>query len=169
MTMTEAPLFTDVSPGPDDGAAWWMNASDGVRLRIASWGLGATKGTVLLFPGRTEYVEKYGPAAREFEARGFATITIDWRGQGLADRLLDERRIGHVGEFHDYQKDVAVMLKAARRLDLPKPYFLLAHSMGGAIGLRSVYEDLPVQAAAFSAPMWGIKIAKPLQLSLIHI
>ncbi len=163
MTMTDAPLFTDVSPGPEDGAAWWMHASDGVRLRIAAWARDATKGTVLLFPGRTEYVEKYGPAATDLAARGFATVSIDWRGQGLADRLLDDPRIGHVGDFQDYQKDVATLLKAARTLDMPKPYFLLAHSMGGAIGLRSVYEDLPVQAAAFSAPMWGIKISKPLQ------
>lgn len=163
MAMTDAPLFTDVSPGPEDGAAWWMDAADGVRVRIAAWGRAASKGTVLLFPGRTEYVEKYGPAAADLAARGFATATIDWRGQGLADRLLDDPRVGHVDAFHDYQKDVAAMMKVVRALDLPKPYYLLAHSMGGCIGLRAVYEDLPVAAAAFSAPMWGIRIAPHLQ------
>jgi alpha-beta hydrolase superfamily lysophospholipase len=29
---------------------------------------------------------------------------------------------------------------------------------GGAIGLRALYNALPVKAAAFSAPMWGIRI-----------
>lgn len=163
MTLSDAPLFTDVSPGPEDGAAYWAHASDGVRLRLAAWGRDGAKGTVLLFPGRTEYVEKYGPAATDLAARGYATLAIDWRGQGLADRFLDDPRIGHVCHFQDYQKDVAVLLKTARQLDLPKPYFLLAHSMGGCIGLRAVYEDLPVQAAVFSAPMWGIRISKPLR------
>ncbi len=47
-------------------------------------------------------------------------------------------------------------LAAARALQLPEPFFLIGHSMGGCIGLRALYEGLPVKAAAFSAPMWGI-------------
>jgi lysophospholipase len=73
--------------------------------------------------------------------------------------MLDDRRIGHVEDFTDYQKDVAAALRAARALDLPKPWFMLGHSMGGCIGLRAVMEDLPVNAVAFTAPMWGIRIA----------
>ena len=80
-------------------------------------------------------------------------------GQGLADRLLADRRVGHVGRFTDYQMDVAAMVKAARALDLPQPYYLLAHSMGGCIGLRALMEDLPVAACAFTGPMWGIQMA----------
>jgi len=53
---------------------------------VGHWTGQHVKGTVLLFPGRTEYIEKYGPAAADFLARGFATVVIDWRGQGLADR-----------------------------------------------------------------------------------
>jgi lysophospholipase len=30
--------------------------------------------------------------------------------------------------------------------------------MGGAIGLRALHDGLPVQAAAFSGPMWGIQM-----------
>jgi lysophospholipase len=145
--------------GPEDSAAYWLHAADGVRIRIAVWGRAAPGGTVLLFPGRTEYVEKYGRTAADLLARGFATITIDWRGQGLADRLFPDRRLGHVGRFADYQLDVAALVAQARALALPQPWWLLGHSMGGAIGLRAVYEGLPVRAAAFSAPMWGIRMA----------
>ena len=35
--------------------------------------------------------------------------------------------------------------------------------MGGAIGLRSLLEGLPVRAAAFTAPMWGIRLAPSLR------
>ncbi|MFL4470660.1 alpha/beta fold hydrolase [Tateyamaria armeniaca] len=163
MTLTVAPLFTDVSPAPLEGAAYWTHAADGVRIRLGAFVPDGAKGTVLLFPGRTEYVEKYAPAAGDLARRGYATFVIDWRGQGLADRLLDDNRVGHVGLFADYQKDVDAMVAAADHLKLPKPFYLLGHSMGGCIGLRSLYEGLDVAAAAFTGPMWGIQIAPHLR------
>jgi len=158
--MQPAPLFEQISEGPTDGEAFWLAAEDGVRLRIAAWGREAPAGTVLLFPGRTEYVEKYGRAAQDLLARGFATLTIDWRGQGLADRLHEERLLGHVDRFDAYQRDVAALRRAADLLDMPRPFYLVAHSMGGAIGLRALDEGLDVAAAVFSAPMWGIRFSR---------
>ncbi len=158
MDLTPAPLFTDVHPGPAGGVAHWMMTSDNKRIRVAHWPLDGAKGTVLLFPGRTEYIEKYGVTAGDLSARGLATMAIDWRGQGLADRLLDDPLVGHVDAFPDYQKDVAAMMRAARSFGLPRPYFMLAHSMGGCIGLRAVMEGIGVQAAAFTGPMWGIYV-----------
>jgi lysophospholipase len=163
MSLTPAPLFTDVHPGPDTGLAHWIETSDGKKLRVAHWTVEGAKGTVLLFPGRTEYVEKYGITAAELARRGLAVMAIDWRGQGLADRLLPDPLVGHVETFSDYQKDVAAMMRAARGLQLPRPFFLLAHSMGGSIGLRAVMEGLSVQAVAFTAPMWGIRISPHLR------
>ncbi len=158
MELTPAPFFDDVAGGPPGGAAWWVQTSDDLRIRVGMWPAATeeVRGTVLLFPGRSEYVEKYGDTARELTKRGFTILAIDWRGQGLSDRLLDDARIGHVAQFSDYQKDIAAMLRAARELDLPRPFNLLAHSMGGAIGLRAVMEGLTVQACAFTGPMWDI-------------
>lgn len=163
MSLTPAPLFTDIVPGPDTGLAHWIETSDGKKLRVAHWTFDGAKGTVLLLPGRTEYIEKYGVIAAELAKRGLAVIAIDWRGQGLSDRLMPDPLIGHVETFSDYQKDVAALMRAARTLHLPRPFFLLAHSMGGAIGLRAVMEGLSVQAAAFTAPMWGIHLAPHLR------
>lgn len=75
--MHDAPLFADVADGPEDGVAWWLTAEDGVRLRVGLWNRAASRGTVLLFPGRTEYIEKYGRAARALADRGHATLAID--------------------------------------------------------------------------------------------
>lgn len=158
-----APLYDDVAEGPEGGAAYWLTASDGLRLRVAQWGADAPHGTVLLFAGRAEYVEKYGRTAVDLLARGFATLTIDWRGQGLAQRMLAEPLLGHVGRFRDYQKDVAAMVAHARAQGLPEPYYLLAHSMGGCIGLRALIDGLPVRAACFTAPMWGIGMTPALR------
>ena len=164
MPLAPAPLYTDIYPGPDPAAAYWAETSDGVRIRLGVWQTHGARGTVLIFPGRTEYIEKYGVIAADFAARGLSSIAVDWRGQGLADRLLDEPLTGHVNHFTDYQKDVATMMRAARELNLPRPYFLVAHSMGGCIGLRAVMEGLAVQAAAFTGPMWGIYLTPHMRL-----
>lgn len=157
--MTEtAPLFTDTADAPPGGRAVWLRASDGVQIRAAVWGKG-DKGTVLLFPGRTEYIEKYGRAAADLQARGFTTLVVDWRGQGLAQRAYADRMVGHVDDFDEYQRDVDALLAFATAQGLPRPFHLLCHSMGGCIGLRSLTRGLPLASAVFSAPMWGISMA----------
>lgn len=149
-------------PGDEDrpASAFWTKAEDGVRLRLALWRSDSerTSGSVLLFPGRTEYIEKYGPVAQRLNAQGYDVLAIDWRGQGMSDRLQDDPRPGHVGDFADYQRDVVEMVVSATDLDLPRPWHLLAHSMGGCIGLAALMNDLPVETAVFSAPMWGINL-----------
>ncbi len=155
--MLDAPFFADLAAGPREGAALWFHASDGVRLRAGYWPHG-TKGTVLLLPGRSEYIEKYGPAAAELGARGYATLCVDVRGQGLADRLIDDPLKGHVAQFADYQLDMQALLALARQIGCAEPYYVLGHSMGGAIGLRSLMNGMPFRAAAFSAPMWGVRV-----------
>ncbi len=162
--MSAAPYFVGVAEGPSDGAAFWLTAQDGVRIRAGLWHAGATRGTVFLLPGRSEYVEKYGRSAGVLAQAGYATLTVDWRGQGLADRLpkdrmVKDRMIGHVGDFAEYQADMAALLEFATGRGLPQPYYMLSHSMGGCIGLRSLMAGLPFRAAAFCAPMWGIVMA----------
>lgn len=157
--LRSAPFFGGGADGPDDGRAFWFDAIDGIRLRAAVWSAGAPKGTVLLLPGRTEYIEKYGPAAADLAARGFATLAIDWRGQGLAQRLLPDARVGHVNRFSDYQLDLDALLALASDLGVPQPYYLLSHSMGGCIALRALTRAIPVRAAVFSAPMWGLRLS----------
>ncbi|MBU2956734.1 alpha/beta hydrolase [Paracoccus sp. 1_MG-2023] len=158
--METAP-FHRLDDGPQAPArAFWLRADDGVRLRAAHWAAGDARGSVLLFPGRTEYVEKYAPVAAFLNAEGFDVIAIDWRGQGMSDRLQADPRPGHVGEFADYQRDVIELMVAAGDLDLPKPWHLLGHSMGGCIGLCALENGLPVASAVFSAPMWGINLRR---------
>ncbi|SMO55789.1 alpha/beta fold hydrolase [Paracoccus laeviglucosivorans] len=165
--MTPAPFNTLPGDAPPSARTFWLQAEDGVKLRAAHWASGAAEiaGTVLLFPGRTEYIEKYRLVADDLNAAGFHVIAMDWRGQGMSDRLLPDRRPGHVGRFADYQLDVIELVVAAQELDLPRPWHLLAHSMGGAIGLAAVLDGLPVETAVFSAPMWGLKLS-PMVLRL---
>ncbi len=160
--MKAAPLHDDVADAPEGGEARWLTTCDGVRIRAALWWPAApapATGSVFLFPGRTEYVEKYGHVARHYTRAGHAVLVPDWRGQGLSARALPDRRLGHVMTFAEYQHDVAALLEFAQRRSLPEPWYLVAHSMGGCIGLRALVEGLPIRAAAFSAPMWGVQFA----------
>ena len=93
-----APFFAEVADAPEEARAFWVTALDGMRLRVTLLARGEA-GTVLLFPGRTEYAEKYGRVARDLAARGLAVVTVDWRGQGLSARLLEDAGIGHVVAF----------------------------------------------------------------------
>ncbi|MEL6169334.1 MAG: alpha/beta hydrolase [Pseudomonadota bacterium] len=159
--MEPAPFHADLAAGPGggpvNGHAVWLTTPDDVRIRAGFWP-GGTKGTVFLLCGRTEFIEKYGPTARDLAQAGYAAASIDWRGQGLADRLAADPMLGHVEKFSDYQMDLAAMITAARSTGMPEPYILLGHSMGGAIGYRALLSDHPFQGAIFSGPMWGIAI-----------
>ena len=161
--MEHAPFFAEVARGPEGGAAYWLQTEDDLQIRIGVWAPEGAKGTFLLFPGRTEYVEKYAITAAMLAKRGYASVAIDWRGQGLGERMLPNRATGHVVNFADYQRDIAAVLTAVEELGLPKPLGLVAHSMGGCIGLRALHQGLPVQSVTFTGPMWGIRITPPLR------
>ncbi|WP_179380579.1 alpha/beta fold hydrolase [Jannaschia marina] len=155
--LADAPYHADVAAGPPAARAFWATTADGVRIRVAAWTEGTT-GTVLLCPGRTEYIEKYSDAARHLAARGFATVAIDFRGQGLSPRPHHDRRVGHVNGFKEFQNDVDAALALCANLDLPRPWHILGHSMGGLIALRATMRLSAFERAVFSAPMWGLQV-----------
>ena len=100
------------------------------------------KGTVCLFQGRAEFIEKYFETVRDLRARGFAVATIDWRGQGGSERALRNPRKGHVGGFSEYQIDLETFMNEVVLPDCPPPHFALAHSMGATVLLRAAHRGL---------------------------
>ena len=158
--MEQAKYYSDIADGPETANAYWMTTDDNVRVRVGIYATNTdAKGTILLMLGRFGYMERYGRVAKNFADNGYSTAVIDWRSQGLSDRMADDPQAGHIHRFSDYQKDVAALLSAVEELELPKPYYLVGVSMGACIGLRAMLDDLPVDAAAFISPMWGIKMS----------
>ena len=77
------------NPVPEDVVTGMLKTRDGVSMRFARWHPPpGRKGTVCLFQGRAEFIEKYFETVRDLRARGFAVATIDWRGQGGSERAL---------------------------------------------------------------------------------
>ena len=113
----------------------WLAADDGVGLRAGMWRGGER--LALLLTGRTEFLEKAVIPAAELVARGYTVASLDWRGQGHSDRLIDPPQKGHVGDFADYRRDLAALLAAPELSGFGPPALTLAHSMGAAIALES--------------------------------
>lgn len=156
--MTEpAPFHADVADAPPGARALWLRTVDGVRLRAVVWH-GGERGTAIVFPGRTEFAEKYGRVIARLVARGLSVAVIDWRGQGLSDRLGANPTLGHVEDFRDYQRDVAAMLGHPAIADLPEPRHMIAHSMGGCIGQRTLLEGAHFDSAILTSPMWHLQM-----------
>lgn len=150
-----APFYAEIADAPAGARALWLTASDGVRLRAAFW-RGGARGTAIVFPGRTEFIEKYGRVVGRLTALGLSVAVIDWRGQGLSDR--SHASLGHVEDFLEYQRDVAALMSCDTVAELPEPRYLLAHSMGGCIGLRTLRERSDFCGALLTAPMWRLQM-----------
>jgi lysophospholipase len=142
---------------PEGAEEHWLEGRGGVKIRVLTApARGQPRGSVIVAPGRTEFIEKYFEVTRELQARGFAVFCIDWRGQGLSGREVENGLKGHLATFDDPVNDLSTALKL---LDdkLPRPRIGLAHSMGGGIMLRALQtRRIELDAAAFSAPMWGL-------------
>ncbi|MFO1187253.1 MAG: alpha/beta hydrolase [Alphaproteobacteria bacterium] len=145
---------------PPGGQAQFVRAGDGARLRVAVWRPASAGASVLLMPGRTEFIEKYGEVIGELMERGFAVGVMDWRGQGLSARLLSDPLRGHIDDFDTHVGDFAAMA-AGPFASLPKPWIILAHSMGANIATNILLAMPDVaRAAVFIAPMYAILTGK---------
>jgi lysophospholipase len=167
--MNAAPLH-DLRDVPVGGKAIFVSTHDGTKIRVAYW-QGGDRGTVLLLPGRTEYIEKYGRMVAKLQARNMNVVIIDWRGQGMSHRHDGRRDRGYVESFQHYQQDISAAIIASEIAALKGPRLLFSHSMGGCIGLRSLVSGLDVEGAIFSSPMWGLEASTKdkLLLSAVNI
>jgi len=114
------------------------------------------RGSFILHPGRTEFIEKYFETIRDLTRRGFVVLAMDPRGQGLSDRLVEDPLKSFVHRYHHYGEDIGFVQRELEN-HLPRPHILLGHSMGGLAVIQAVIEksaDPDILVA--SAPMLGL-------------
>ncbi|MFW0882652.1 lysophospholipase L2 [Cronobacter dublinensis] len=117
---------------------------------------------IVVCPGRIESYVKYAELAYDLFHCGFDVLIIDHRGQGRSGRLLDDPHRGHVVNFSDYVDDFERFWQQEVATGPWRKRYLLAHSMGGAIGtLFQLRNPKAFDAVALCAPMFGIIIRLP--------
>jgi lysophospholipase len=139
-------------------------AQDGLTLRAVRWVGSTPRGTVVIAPGRGEFIEKYFEVVEELLTRHFDVVIMDWRGQGLSERELANRHKGHIDDFLIYERDLVSLGRQVLEPFCPKPWFALGHSMGGAILLAHAHHGADLfERIVLSAPMidlQGIKFPR---------
>ncbi len=160
-TMTSSPEPSVLEPRFQCPESWqwqWL-ARDGYTLRYGFASLPDTrpKGVIIFLPGLSEFCEKYFELAHEALSRGYGFLVLDWHGQGLSSRYLKNPHKRHSKDFALECDDLAAVLEDCPLIEASTLLFMLAHSMGGHIGLRFLLNHPHnIKAAGFSAPMVGV-------------
>lgn len=149
----------------------YFQSREGYKIRVMGWQSSeAIKGTVLILQGFTEFIEKYEEVTVELLNKGYHVVTFDWRGQGLSHRFLDDPLRGYVDSFDAMILECYDIYETYVR-KLARPHIMLAHSMGGCIGLRLLQQEHGFDAGIFSSPMldWHSPVAVAQALSKVMI
>lgn len=147
------------NPVPSGAMTGIFKCPDGVRLRFARWEAtrAPVRGTVCVFHGRGEFIEKYFEVIADLRRRGFGVATMDWRGQGGSARMLSNHRKGYVRSYAEYERDLVQFMREVVLPACAPPYYGLAHSMGGHILLRHACQPRSLfERIVLSAPMVAI-------------
>lgn len=128
---------------------------DGRSLYCESWQADRPLGTVLIVHGFTENTLKYSELIWSLLHLRFSVIAYDQRGHGRSwhpDGVPDPS-VTHVDHFSDYVKDLRTVCDTYSEI-MPRPWFIFAHSMGGAVAsLLLEQEPALFTAAVLSSPM----------------
>jgi lysophospholipase len=148
-----------INPVPSGAKVTAFDGYDRLKLRSALWEAtrGPARGTVCIVQGRGEFIEKYFEVIADLRRRGFAIAIFDLRGQGGSERMLSNRRKGHVVAFTEYDRDLAIFIDEIVKPELPQPLIGLGHSLGGNILLRGAQDEAsPFARMILLSPMIDI-------------
>lgn len=112
-------------------------------------------GTVLIVHGFTECADKFAELIHSLLKNGYSVVAYDQRGHGRSwrDPEITDTSLTHVDRFEEYVKDLRCVCEQVLA-EMPRPWLLLAHSMGGAVSSLFL-ERYPgvFSRAALCAPM----------------
>ncbi|MCO4792912.1 MAG: alpha/beta fold hydrolase [Bacteriovoracaceae bacterium] len=127
-------LMKDVFPFYDQGQSGEFPGVDDIKIHFHSIRRGM-KRAIVIIPGRTEPTRKYAEVAYDLKDKECDIYLMDHRGQGFSGRMLVDPHKGYVKNFEDYIEDFDRFLQENVLNQGYEKIFLIAHSMGGAIGL----------------------------------
>jgi lysophospholipase len=145
------------NPAPDNAISHSVFTDDGLELRAMTGLLPEARGTVVVLNGRADFLERYFETMCDAQARGYSVASFDWRGQGGSQRQLSDRKRGYVRSFSDYDDDLRSFTTQILLKHCPKPYYVIAHSTGGNVLLRSLMHRTVFKKAVLVAPLLELR------------
>lgn len=153
--------FDDIITPPQH---WeWHHLTNHKRTLRYGIGLPARSGpigTVFIFPGLSEFCEKYYELAKELIEKQYAVAVLDWFGQGLSGRHFPKHKQKRHAESFDHDLDDmhAYLQTCKTKHHLPRPWLFLGHSMGGNLTLRyCLNHPNTADSILLSTPLLGVK------------
>ena len=138
-------------------------AADGKPLAVSRFDAERPRGTIMIVHGFTENAFKFSELTCSLLRSGWSVLAFDQRGHGRSwrDERIADISLTHVDRFDDYVSDMETVCSQTLR-DMPKPWCVLSHSMGGAV--TALYlEQHPEEfsKAVFCAPMIACSTGLP--------
>jgi lysophospholipase len=131
---------------------------NGSNIAFDVFKAGTEKAVALFLTGRAEYYLKYEHFFNDLNNAGITVFTMDHRGQGASERILENSQKGYVENFDHFIDDAAyfVQKKVLPEKKSGIPIFSISHSMGGAVSFLLENRLNLFNKMVFSSPMWGI-------------
>ncbi len=133
-------------------------------LYCVSYSADAPKGTVLVLHGFTENADKFAELTYSLLQNGFSVLSYDQRGHGRSwrdEKVKADPSLTHVSDFNEYERDLEAVCGSVLK-NMPKPWMIFAHSMGGAVtGLFLERNPDVFTRAALCAPMIAANLGMP--------
>ena len=142
----------------DSGKEGFFNGEADIQIYYRIFEQPNSEKAIFISSGRTEAAIKYKELIFDLYNNGYSIYIHDHRGQGLSDRMTEDPEMGYIDTFQYYIDDMKYFYDHYLKPKSYKKTYLLAHSMGGAIGMTYIEQNpSDFTAAAFSSPMLGLK------------
>lgn len=129
-----------------------------IRLHYRSWEAPEPAAGIVVVHGLFEHSGRYDELGEFMVGDGLSTFAVDLRGHGAS-----QGRRGHVSRFDVLLQDLDRFRREVQGLvPVGLPLFLIAHSLGGLVGLRYLEEyEATIAGAVITSPWLGTSVAVP--------
>ena len=137
--------------------------ADGKPLFCSRFSADRPAGTVLIAHGFTENAFKFSEVIYSLLQNGLSVVAYDQRGHGRSWRpeQISDLSLTHVDHFQTYVRDMEAIVDTVLS-QMPKPWMIFAHSMGGAVTCLYLEKHPGVfSRAALCAPMIQANLGMP--------
>lgn len=133
---------------------------DETRIFYSLYLVEASKATVVISHGFSEFIEKYNEVIYYFLKSGYSVIIPEHRGHGHSGRKVGDLQKVHLMDFQEYIKDFHMLMEMIVK-PMSGKKILFGHSMGGGIAAAYI-EQYPkdFDGAILSSPMIKMQTGK---------